>query len=63
MQTRYKNEAGSVCGFFKFVTSGFFTSKIQIRVQGSKIIKKIGFWVQVWLGFCKKHPNTSEISL
>jgi hypothetical protein len=62
MQTRYKIVAGSVCGFPKFVTlgsglgSGF--SKIQfwvwVRVQGSKIFQKIGFWVQDWVGFYKK---------
>jgi hypothetical protein len=71
MQTRYKIVAGSFCGFPKFVTSGSGLgsgfSKIQfwvwVRVQGSKIFQKIGFWVQVWVGFCKKHQNTSEIPL
>jgi hypothetical protein len=56
MQTRYKKVAGSVCGFPKFVTSGSGLgsgfSKIQfwvwVRVQGSKISQKSGFWVQVW---------------
>jgi hypothetical protein len=71
MQTRYKKLAGSVCGFPKFVTpgsglgSGF--SKIQfwvwVRVQGSKNSQKTGFWVQVWVGFCKKHQNISKIPL
>jgi hypothetical protein len=69
MQTRYKIVAGSVCGFPKFVTSGSGLgsgfSKIQfwvwVRVQSSKIFQKTGFWVQVWVGFCKKHQNTSEI--
>jgi hypothetical protein len=36
MQTRYKNEAGLVCGFSKFITSGSGLSsrfsKFQIRV-------------------------------
>jgi hypothetical protein len=45
--------------------SGF--SKIQfwvwVRVQGSKFFQKTGFWVQVYIGFCKKHQNTSEIPL
>jgi hypothetical protein len=62
MQTRYKIVAGSVCGFPKFVTSGSGLgsgfSKIQLwvwfRVQGLKIFQKTGFWVQVWVGFCKK---------
>jgi hypothetical protein len=71
MQTRYKIVAGSVCGFPKFVTLGSGLGsglpKIQfwvwVRVQGSKIFQKSGFWVQVWVGFCKKkHQNTSEIS-
>jgi hypothetical protein len=70
MQTRYKIVAGSVCGFPKFVTSGSGLgsgfSKIQVwvwvRVQGSKFFQ-IGFWVQDWIGFCKKHQNTSEIAL
>jgi hypothetical protein len=69
MQTRYKIVAGSVCGFSKFVTSGSGLgsgfSKIQfwfwVRVQGSKISQKAGFWVQVWVGFCKKHQSISEI--
>jgi hypothetical protein len=63
MQTRYKIVAGSVCGFPKFVTSGsglgFGFSKTQfwvwVRVQGSKFFQKTGFWVQVWVGFCKKN--------
>jgi hypothetical protein len=71
MQTRYKIVAGSVCGFPKFVTSGSGLgsgfSKIQfwawVRVQGLSIFQKTGFWVQVWVGFCKKHQNSSEISL
>jgi hypothetical protein len=71
MQTRYKTVAGSVCGFPKFVTSGsglgFGFSKIQswvwVRVQGLNFFQKTGFWVQVWVGFCKKHRNYSEISL
>jgi hypothetical protein len=62
MQTRYKIVAGSVCGFRKFVASGSGLgsgfSKIQfwvwVRVQGSKFFQKTGFWVQVWVGFCKK---------
>jgi hypothetical protein len=66
-QTRYKIVAGSVCGFSKFVTSGSGLgsgfSNIQfwvwVRVQGSKIFQKTGFWVQVWVGFCKKHQNTT----
>jgi hypothetical protein len=55
----------------KFVTSGpglgFGFSKFQfwvwVRVQSSKIFKKIGFWVQVWVGFVKKYQNTNEIFL
>jgi hypothetical protein len=70
MQTRYKIVAGSVCEFPKFIASGLGSgfSKIQfwvwvrVRVQGSQIFQKIGFWVQVWVGFCKKHQNSSEIS-
>jgi hypothetical protein len=58
-------------GFPKFVTSGsglgFGFSKIQswvwVRVQGLKFFQKTGFWVQVWVGFCKKHRNSSKISL
>jgi hypothetical protein len=46
---------------------GFGFSKIQlwvwVRVQGLKIFQKTGFWVQVWVGFCKKHQNSSEIAL
>jgi hypothetical protein len=61
----------SPLGFPKFVTSGSGLgsgfSKIQlwvwVRVQGSEIYQKTGFWVQVWVGFCKKHQNTSEISI
>jgi hypothetical protein len=59
MQTRYKIVAGSVCGFPKFVTSG--SGLGSGFSQGSKISQKTGFWVQVWVGFCKKHQNTSEI--
>jgi hypothetical protein len=67
MQTRYKIVAGSVCGFPKFVTSGsglgsgFSKIQLWVWVQGSEIYQKTGFWVQVWVGFCKKHQNTSEI--
>jgi hypothetical protein len=50
MQTRYKTEAGSVCGFPRFVTSaglGSEYSKIQFwvqeRVLGLKIKKKKRF--------------------
>jgi hypothetical protein len=67
MQIRYKIVAGSVCGFPKFVTSGSGFQKSNsgfgfgFRVR--KFFQKIGFWVQVWVGFCKKHQNTSEIHL
>jgi hypothetical protein len=71
MQTHYKIVAGSVCGFPKFVTSGsglgFGFSKTQfwvwVRVQGSKIFQKSGFWVQVWVGFCKKISKIQRNSL
>jgi hypothetical protein len=29
--------------------------------SGFENFPKTGFWVQVWVGFCKKHQNTSEI--
>jgi hypothetical protein len=67
METRYKIVAGSVCGFPKFVTSGSGLGsgflKIQFWVWGSKFFQQTGFWVQVWVRFCKKHQNTSEIPL
>jgi hypothetical protein len=55
-----QNRAGSVCGFQKFVTSGsglgFGFLKIQfcfwVQAQGSKVFKKIGFWVEIRVGFC-----------
>jgi hypothetical protein len=28
--------------------------RVWVRVQGSKFLQKTGFWVQVWVGFCKK---------
>jgi hypothetical protein len=50
-----------ICHFEFCLGSGF--SKIQVwvwvrvQVQGSKFFQKIGFWVQDWVGFCKKYQR------
>jgi hypothetical protein len=63
MQTRYKKEAGSVCGIplihyfgFKFGIRVLKNSNsVWVRVLGSKIIKKISF--------CLKSINFHQILL
>jgi hypothetical protein len=48
------------CKLFSLGTVALPDGWVWVRVQGSKIFQNIESWVQVWVGFCKKHQNTSD---